>query len=261
MKIRVLRMLKRHQFLFEELVKRDFKKKYKGTVLGMGWSLLAPLLMLLVMKVVFTQFFGRGANAVHYTMFIFSGILVFNFFSESSKGGMTALVGNAGIFTKVNVPKYLFLLAKNVQTLLNFLLTLVLYFIFAAIDGIDFSPRMLLLVYPVMTLTLFNIGLGLILSSLYVFFRDMQYLWGVTARLIFYGSAVFYQTDRFKPEMLTVFRCNPVYDHIAFIREVMIGGIVPAPWEFAALAGFAVATLILGGWLYKRYNTEFLYYV
>ena len=133
----MFRKLKKHKFLLEELVKRDFKHKYRGSVLGVGWSLLAPLLTLLVMKVVFTQFFGR--DAPHYTTYLFAGILVFGFFAESSKGSMTALVGNAGIFTKVNVPKYLFLLSKNAQTLLNFALTLVVFFIFCVLDGISFT--------------------------------------------------------------------------------------------------------------------------
>jgi len=256
---RIAVRLKRHQFLFEELVKRDFKKKYKGTMIGIGWSLLSPLLTLLVMKVVFTQFFGR--DAPHYTTFLFAGILVFGFFSESTKGGMTALVGNAGIFTKVNVPKYLFLLSKNVQTLLNFSLTMIVFFMFCAIDGISFSGRFLLLVYPILTLTLFNLGVGLVLSALYVFFRDMSYLWSVTTRLVMYGSAVFYKTDRFPPSMQTFFRCNPVYDHIAFIRRVVIDNAVPEAWEFGVLLMFALAALAFGGFLYKRFNTEFLYYV
>ena len=97
--------LKKHQFLFEELVKRDFKKKYKRTILGMGWSILAPLLQLLVMRVVFTQFFGR--NMEHYTTYLFCGNLIFSYFSESTGQGMSSLMENASIFTKVNVPKYL----------------------------------------------------------------------------------------------------------------------------------------------------------
>ncbi|MBR2839190.1 MAG: ABC transporter permease [Kiritimatiellae bacterium] len=255
----MFRKLKRHKFLLEELVKRDFKHKYKGTVLGVGWSLLSPLLTLLVLKLVFTQFFGR--NAPHYTTYLFAGILVFGFFSESSKGGMTALVGNSAIFTKVNVPKYIFLLSKNAQTVLNFALTLVVFFIFCHLDGIDFTWRFLMLVYPIATLALFNIGLGLVLSALYVFFRDMQYLWSVATRLIMYGSAIFYMTDRFPPKLLFAFRCNPVYDHIAFIRKIVLDNTTPEPWEFALLAGFAAAALLVGGFLYKRCNTEFLYHV
>ena len=105
----MIQKLRQNEFLFEELVKRDFKKKYKRTVLGMVWSVLSPLLTLLVMKLVFTQFFGR--TTPHFTTYLFCGNLVFSYFSESTSQGMTSLMGNASIFTKVNVPKYLFLLS------------------------------------------------------------------------------------------------------------------------------------------------------
>lgn len=114
----MLKKYTRYRFLFEELVKRDFKKKYKRTVLGMLWSVLSPLLMLLVMRLVFTHFFGRHIE--HYTTFLFCGNLVYTYFNESTSQGMMSLMGNASIFTKVNVPKYLFLFSKNVQTLINF---------------------------------------------------------------------------------------------------------------------------------------------
>ena len=129
--------LKRYQFLFEELVKRDFKKKYKRTVLGMAWSVLSPLLTLLVMRLVFVEFFGR--NMEHYTIYLFCGNLVFSYFNESTTQGMQSLMSNASIFTKVNIPKYLFLFAKNVQTLINFGLTLVVFFIFCIFDKITFT--------------------------------------------------------------------------------------------------------------------------
>ena len=125
--------LKGYGFLFQELVKRDFKKKYKRTVLGMGWSMLSPLLMLLVMKVVFENFFGRSVN--HYTTYLFCGLLTFNWFSESTGAGMRSLFFNAGIFTKVNVPKYLFLFSVNIQVLLNFGLTLLGFAVAAFLAG------------------------------------------------------------------------------------------------------------------------------
>ena len=128
--------LKKNQFLFEELVKRDFKGKYKRTILGVFWSLLSPLLQLAVMAMVFTRFFGR--TTPHYMIYLFSGNLVFTYFNEATNQGMTALESNAHIFTKINVPKYIFLLSKNVSSLINFLLTLVIYFIFVAIDGLPF---------------------------------------------------------------------------------------------------------------------------
>ena len=143
----MIQKMRKYQFLFEELVKRDFKKKYKRTVLGMGWSLLSPLLLLLVMKIIFTQFFGR--DTPHYTIYLFCGNLVFTYYSESTKGGMKSLMENSKIFTKVTVPKYLFLLSKNVQTFISFLLTLVIFFIFVAFDHLAFTWKFICLLYPI----------------------------------------------------------------------------------------------------------------
>lgn len=139
----MIEKMKKYQFLFEELVKRDFKTKYKRTVLGMVWSILSPLLNLFVMRIVFTHFFGGGIE--HYTTYLFCGNLVFSYFSEASSQGMTSLLGNAGIFSKVNVPKYLFLFSKNVQTLINFGLTLCVFFVFCVLDQITFTWKFILL--------------------------------------------------------------------------------------------------------------------
>ena len=152
----MVKKLMQYQFLFEELVKRDFKKKYKRTILGMAWSVLSPLLTLLVMRLVFTQFFGRSME--HYTTYLFCGNLVFSYFSESTGQGMMSLMGNASIFTKVNIPKYLFLFSKNVQTLINFGLTLCVFFIFCIVDQISFSWHFITLLFPICCLVLFNIG-------------------------------------------------------------------------------------------------------
>ena len=255
----MLRKLKEYRFLFEELVKRDFKKKYKRTILGMGWSMLSPLLMLLVMKVVFENFFGRTID--HYTTYLFCGLLTFNWFSESTNGGMFSLFGNAGIFTKVNVPKYLFLFSVNIQVLINFVLTLLVFFVFCAIDNVSFSWRFLCLLYPIATLQLFNVGVGMILSALFIFFRDIDYLWRVFLQLLMYGSAIFYNVDSFPPKVQLVFACNPIYRHIAYTREVVLAGTVPALETHLTLMGFAVAAFLAGAWMYKHYNTRFLYYV
>ena len=248
-----------NRLLFEELVKRDFKKKYKRTVLGMGWSLLMPLLTLLVMKIVFEQFFGRTIN--HFTTYLFCGLLTFNWFSESTNGGMRCLFANAGIFTKVNVPKYLFLFSINIQVLLNFALTLLVFFIFCAIDHVQFTWRFLCLVYPIATLLLFNLGIGMVLSALFIFFRDIDYLWTVALQLLMYGSAIFYTVDKFPPEVQLVFSLNPVYRHIAYIREIVLAGSVPSLGTHLTLLGFSVASLLAGSFMYKHYNTKFLYYV
>ncbi len=255
----MIEKLKRHRFLFEELVKRDFKKKYKRTVLGMGWSILSPLLTLLVMKLVFTRFFGRDME--HYTTYLFCGNLIFSYFSDSANQGMSSLMNNAGIFTKVNVPKYLFLLARNIQTLINFGLTLALFFLFCVVDGIVFTWKFLLLLYPLAMLLLFNIGIGLILSALYVFFRDIQYLWSVFTMLLMYMSAIFYTIDGYSQSVQNLFLLNPIYLFIRYFRKIVIEATIPTMWFHLLLFADVAVAIGLGAWMYKKYNTRFLYYL
>ncbi len=249
----------KHKFLFEELVKRDFKKKYKRTILGMGWSMLMPVMMLLVMRVVFGHFFGR--NIEHFTTYLFCGNILFCWFSESTNLGMRSLYANASIFTKVNVPKYLFLFAGSIQTLINFMLTLFVFFIFCFVDDIIFTWKFICLIYPVVTMLLFNVGIGLILSALFIFFRDVDYLWNVFLQLLMYGSAIFYSIETFPPNMKLFFACNPIYRHISYFREIVLSDTIPSMETHLTLLGFAVVTVVVGMFMYKRYNTRFLYYV
>ncbi len=256
----MIQRFKKYQFLFEELVKRDFKKKYKRTVLGMLWSVLSPLLMLLVMRLVFTRFFGRSTP--HYTIFLFAGNIVFAYFNESTTQGMSSLVSNAAIFSKVNVPKYMFLLSRNVSSLINFGLTIIVFLLFVAIDDIRlFSFRFLCLLYPIVCLMVFNIGCGLVLSALYVFFKDIQYLWTVFTQLLMYMSAIFYSIDGYDQMVQYLFLCNPIYLYIRYFRKIVIEAAIPSVWFHLLAAFYALAMLGLGCLIYKKYNHRFLYYV
>ncbi len=250
--------VKKNWFLFQELVKRDFKKKYKRTVLGMLWSVLSPLMQLLVMSVVFTRIFRN--DMAHFTIYLFSGNLVFSFFKDSTTGGMNSLMMNSNIITKINVPKYLFLLSKNVSSCINFGLTLLTYFVFVAIEGLPFTWRFLLLVYPIVCLLVFNVGIGFILSALFVVFKDMQYLYDIFTLMLMYMSAIFYPVSRFEP-YTSVFYLNPVYAYISYFRKIVIDGVVPS-WQHHGLCLlYAAVALAVGALIYKKYNYKFLYYM
>jgi len=255
----MIQKLRRYQFLFEELVKRDFKRKYKGTVLGMAWSVLSPLLMLMVMRLVFTHFFGRTMN--HYTIYLFCGNLVFSYFNESTTQGMSSLVSNASIFTKVNIPKYLFVFSKNAQTVINFGLTLCVFFIFCILDRITFTWKFFLLVYPIVMEMAFNIGMGLILSALYVFFRDMRYLWTVFTQLLMYMSAIFYSIDTFSEQIQRMFYINPVYLFIRYFRKIVLEATIPSLEFHLLMLADVLVVLGIGCLMYKKNNTKFLYYM
>ncbi len=255
----IIQKMKQHQFLFEELVKRDFTKKYKRTVLGMLWSVLGPLMTLGVMALVFTQFFGR--NMEHYIIYLFCGNLLYGYFKESTATGMTALYDNAGIFSKVNVPKYMFLLSKNVSALINFGINIVFLFLFCIIDGVSFTWKFIMLLYPICCLILFNLGMGLILSALYLMFRDMKYLYDIFTLLLMYLSAIFYSIDAYSQEVQYLFYLNPIYVYIRYFRKIILEGTIPK-FSFHLLAlAYAVVALIIGAVIYKKKNYKFLYYI
>lgn len=247
------------QFLFQELIKRDFKKKYKRAVLGVLWSVLSPLLQLLVLSLVFTQFFGR--HMPHYTIYLFSGNLLFSYFSDATTGGMRALLANASIFTCVNVPKYMFLFSRIVQSFINFLLTLLVYFIFVAIDGIPFRMSFFALIYPVVFLTVFNMGVGMILSALYIFFRDIEYLYSIFTMLLMYMSAIFYSVDAYAAHTQRLFLLNPVYVYIKYFRIIVVDGGFPSLEYHLLAAGYAIILFLIGFFIYRKNNYKFLYYV
>lgn len=249
---------KKNIFLFQELVKRDFKLKYKGTIMGMGWSVLSPLFTLLIMKIIFTEFFGR--NTPHYTIYLFAGNIVMSYFRESTKGGMTSLLANSAILTKINVPKYLFLLSKNVSSLINFLLTVGVFFIFCFFDNIHFSWRMIMLIFPILCLIVMNIGVGMILSCIYVFFRDTSYLYDIFLTLLQYLSAIFYTVDRFSAKVQSLFLLNPVYVIIKYFRVIVIDGNIPSLKYHLLCCGYALLFLLIGSYMYKKYNHQFVYY-
>lgn len=221
--------------------------------------MLSPLLMLLVMRLVFTQFFGRSME--HYTTYLFCGNLVFAYFNESTTQGMQSLWGNASIFKKVNVPKYMFLFSRNVQTLINFGLTLIIFFIFCIIDGITFTWKFGLLIIPIIGLALFNVGIGLILSTLFVFFKDMQYLWSVFTQILMYMSAIFYSIDSYSIRAQYAFFLNPVYLFIRYFRKIVLEATIPSLEFHLLMCFYVVLALVIGCWMYKKYNKRFLYYV
>lgn len=255
----MLERLKCYRFLFEELVKRDFKKRYNRTVLGIVWSVLSPLLMLSVMAVIFGNFFGRSIE--HYVIYLFSGQIIFNYFTEATNEGMLALVSNSSIFTKINVPKYLFLFSKNVSALINFGIILLIYFCFVAFEGIAFTWKFLFLVYPIICLILFNLGMGLILSALYIFFKDIQYLYRLFTQVVMYGSAIFYSIDILPQNLQVLFYFNPIFVCITYFRSIVLHNAIPDLCLHLLLAGYAIVLFGIGCLVYKKYNYKFLYYV
>jgi ABC-2 type transport system permease protein len=154
----------------------------------------------------------------------------------------------------------LFLLSKNVSALINFGLTLGVFFIFCFIDHVELTFRVVMLIFPVLCLVVFNIGVGMVLSALFIFFRDIQYLYDVFITLLRYLSAIFYAVDRFGDKQ-SLFMLNPVYVYIKYFRLIVLEQTVPSLSYHGLCVLYAGIMLGIGCWIYKKYNHQFLYYV
>lgn len=254
----IIKLYKQHKFVFTELVKRDFKKKYKRSVLGMLWSMIAPLFTLLVMNFVFMHIWGRTQE--YYMIYLFSGWLVFQYYNEATNGAMNSLMANAGIFSKVKVPKYMFLFSRVASSSINFFLVLIVYLIFVVAYGLPITWKFITLIYPIFCLFLLILGVGLILSALFVFFRDIQYLYGIFTTALMYFTPIFYTVDMMGDKAM-LFYINPLYLYVTYFRDVVIYGTIPSLGFHVYTLVYSLIFFVIGCWMYKKYNYKFLYYV
>lgn len=246
-----------NKFLFKELVKRDFKKKYKGTALGILWSILYPLIDLLILLLIFTKLLGKGTP--HYPIYVFSGIILSSYFREATRESLAVLRANRNIITKIKMPNYLLILSKNVSALINFLLTLCVFTVICIIEGIEFKMIFFLLIFPIVSLTIFNIGFGLILSICYVFFKDASYLYDLLLVIISYLSATFYNITAFSLEAQRLFLVNPLFCYIKYFRLVVIYNQIPGIGLHMICIAYSLSFLIIGILLYRKNKNKIVY--
>ena len=257
--LNAIHALKKYQFLISQLVSRDFKTKYKRSFFGVLWSFFNPLLTSLVMYVVFSNIFR--ANVDHYPVYLISGSVMFNFFSECCGMCLGSIVGNAPLITKVYVPKYVYPLTRTLSSGINLGLAFIPVIIIALINGVFPTKAWLLVLFPLVCFMIFCFGFGLILSTSMVFFRDTQFLWSVVSMMWMYITPIFYSIDILSPQMLTVLKFNPVYYYIDYVRTCIIGGVSPEPVMYAKCFLIAVAFLIFGSVIFKKNQDKFVLYL
>ena len=253
---------KKYSFLLRQLVARDFKVKYKRSVLGVLWSLLYPVLTMAVMAIVFTNVFKFTTPGVNYLAYLMSGLVIFNYFSEASNLAMSSVVANFSLINKVYMPKYIFPVSKCVFVGINFLLSQIpLYVILLATEtGVNWYH--FLLPYAYICLFLFTLGFGLILSTVAVFLRDMFYIYGVIISLWTYLTPIMYDIAIIEdPALMFVFKLNPMYWFVYFTRRIMLYNTVPEinVWIYSMI--FGLGTLIIGVFVFKKNLDKFIYYV
>ncbi|MDP2891918.1 MAG: ABC transporter permease [Bacillota bacterium] len=257
------RMLKtglaKYRMLLSELVKRDIKIKYKGSILGIVWSVLSPLLMMLVMAAVFSLIFHF--DIPHYVVYLLTGQVFFSFMVEATTLSMQSILGNGSLLRKVYVPKYIFPLSKIISTMVNLAFIMVAVFIVMAIDGVPFSWSLLMIPVAVFYLFLFTLGLGLLLAAAVVFFRDIAHIYGVFVTAWMYFTPIFYRVDLIPPQYQIIFKLNPMYHYVSYFRMIILEGRVP-PLEFNAVClGIGIVMLFLGAAFFKAKQYKFLNYV
>lgn len=252
---------KKYQFLLKELVSRDFKVKYKRSVLGVLWSLLNPILMMVVMAIVFSNVFKFSVPGVSYLAYLQIGLVMFNYFSEASNLSMSSVVANFSLINKVYIPKYIFPLSKCLFVGINFLLTLIPLYAVIIFTGTGLCWQHILLPFVFVCLFLFTLGMGLILSTISVFLRDMFYIYGILISLWTYLTPIMYDINMITAWFIKIFKLNPLYQFINFARTIILYHNTPTLFQFAACGIWALIAFVIGLVVFKKNQDKFIYYV
>lgn len=257
--VAVCMLFTRYGFLIRQLVSRDFKTKYKRSALGMAWSFLNPLLTMSVQYVVFSTLFQ--SDIPNYPVYLLSGIVFFNFFSEAVSMGMTSITGNASLIKKVYMPKYIYPVSRILSSLVNFALAIIPLFLVMLITGTAFTPALLLLLFDMLCLLGFVTGMSLLLTTSMTFFQDTQFLWGVVSMMWMYLTPLFYPESIIPAQFLTAYHMNPMYQYITFARICIIDGVSPEPMAYLWCILSSVVVLGLGILTFKRHQDKFVLYL
>ncbi|SEL15835.1 lipopolysaccharide transport system permease protein [Methanobrevibacter gottschalkii] len=213
-------------FLLEEIVKRNFSSKYKDSVLGIFWSILRPLLMMILLTIIFSTLFRW--DIMNYPVYLLSGRCIFDFFSASTNLCMYAIKGNKNILQKTAAPKHIFILGSVISEFMNFFITLIILIVVMIITNNPFYLNIIpLSIIPIISLLLLVTGIGLILSIVAVYFSDIQHLWGVFILGLMYASAIFYPMDIVPNPFHKYLVLNPLFWIIDQFRDLMLLGVIP----------------------------------
>lgn len=256
MLLAILCQMEQYRYLMKQLVGRDFKTKYRRSVLGVCWSFLNPLLTMMVQYVVFSTLFKSGIP--NFPLYLLSGIVCFNFFSEATTMSLGSIVNNSTLITKVYMPKYIYPLTRVISSTINLLLAFIPLAVVMLITGAPISWALLLLPLGVFFLFCLALGVGMFLSTAMVFFRDTVFLWGVVSMIWMYLTPIFYPETIIAEVFLPIYRLNPLYQIITFIRIILIEGVSPSPTNYLGALLSAIIPLIIGVWVFKRNQDKFI---
>ena len=251
--------LVRYQWLLQELIIRDLKIKYRRSVLGYLWSILNPLMLMGVLTVVFSTMFRF--DIPNYPVYLLTGQLLFGFFSESTNMAMTSILGGASLIKKVYLPKYIFPISRVLSSFTTMLFSLIALVIVMFITDAEYHITAIMLPIVLLYLLIFSIGMSLVLSVMVVFFRDIQYLYGVLLTALNYLTPIFYPASMLPQWLRELMVLNPMYNFIEMFRKIMLYGQWPTLTEHFICMAFAFGGLVLGIYVFKKNQKDFILYI
>ena len=250
----------KYRDLLKLLVSRDLKLKYRRSFLGYVWSILNPLLIMIVMAVVFSHMFKR--NIVNFPVYLFCGQLLFNYMNNTTHQAIFSVSGNGSLLRKTYMPKYIFTVAKVTSGLIDLCFSLgALVFVMLATKA-PFTFYSLLFPFVILQLYVFCIGLGLFLAQMNVFFKDIQYIYNAVTIAWLYVSCIFYPLDMLPQSLQWIItHLNPMYFYIAQFRAIIYEGVFPDLWFVFAGLGAALLSLLIGLFSFLRAKDKFILYI
>jgi len=251
--------LNRFRHLLQLMVKRDFVTRYRRSVLGVLWSLLNPLLTMLVLTMVFSILFRFDIE--FFPVYLLSGQLVFNFFAESTNQAMSSIIGNAGIIKKVYVPKYIFPTSRVVSSLVNVFFSFAAFMFVVLVTRAPIHWTILLVPVPMLYTFLFSLGVGMLLSSVAVFFRDLSYIYGIFTTLLMFLTPIFYPVDILPDRVFQLIHLNPIFHYVSYFRALAMDGVIPGLWTNVICLGFALMALCCGMYATMAKQDRYILYL
>lgn len=245
--------------LAQELVKRDLKVKYRRSVLGYLWSLLNPLLMMCVMSYVFSEIFR--SSIPNFPVYLICGQTLWNFFNESTNMAMHSVLQNGALIKKVYIPKFIFPFSRVLSSFVTMSFSLLAILIVILATRATIYWTILLFWVPLVFLFFFCCGIGLILSALATYFRDVTHLYGVLTLAWMYATPVFYDLSILPESVQRTILWNPMYYIITFFRGLILYGQVPSWNVWAICAGFSFGVLAIGLFVFKKLQKNFILYI
>lgn len=246
--------------LLWQLVQKDVKLKYRRSFLGYLWSILNPLMIMIIMVAVFSNMFRFDIE--NYPVYLIIGQTIFNFVSEATNQAMWSITGNASLLKKTYVPKYIFTLSKVTSSCVNMLFSLGAMLIVFVVCGISFHWSMLFIPVIIVQVYLFCVGMGLFLSQATVFFRDIQYIYAAFITAWMYVTPIFYPIQQLPFELMWAIKhFNPLYSYITQFRMIVLEQILPDPRLICYGFGISFLMLVIGTVCFIKNQDRFILYI